>query len=118
MVDADGDVHVFWQRFVPGLGCAGSYEIAQVTSTDGGVSFSPAKAAFSTALGYHYTFYGGIDVYGAPIADCDITGGTHDNTMYIARTGFRYFSPFASETEVYVYRSTDKGDTWLHVGYS
>ncbi|MGB5107522.1 MAG: dockerin type I domain-containing protein [Candidatus Zixiibacteriota bacterium] len=109
IVDSDGDLHVFWQGYKVGFGCAIQYCIRHVMSTDGGASFSPDTVAFLSNYGY-YNVDGGVDTYGMPNGDCDITGGPYDNTIYISQS---QFAPgFFDRTNVIVRKSTDKGVTW------
>ena len=109
IVDSDGDVHVFWQGYNITAGCSFQYCIRHVMSTDGGVSFSPDTVAFLSNYGY-YNVDGGVNTYGMPNGDCDISGGLHDNTIYISQSQFA--DGFFDRTNVIVRKSTDKGQTW------
>lgn len=114
-VDSDGNVHVFWKGVRPDTSGEFAYNaIRQVTSTDGGQTFGSENVVIDLTLGYDYVD-GGIDVYGAPIADCDISGGTYDNNIYIAQTqyGALYFDETQTDLDIAVWRSTDGGATWL-----
>jgi hypothetical protein len=66
--------------------------------------------AFLSSLGYS-SVDGGIDVYGMPNGDADISGGSYDGNIYIART--EYTPDLSGETNVVVHKSTDNGVTWL-----
>lgn len=110
IVDADGDLHIFWQSYdlIPGE-CTGYIAIKGVHSTDGGQTFTEPQVAFHNNFNYEYVD-GGIDVYGMPNGDCDISGGPYSNTIYISQC--QYAVGFGGETDVTVRRSTDKGQTW------
>ncbi len=109
IVDSDGDVHVFWQGYKNLAACSFQYCIRHVMSTDGGASFSPDTVAFLSNLGY-FNVDGGVDTYGMPNGDCDISGGLYDNTIYISQT--QYADDVFDRTNVVVRKSTDKGQTW------
>lgn len=114
VVDADGDVHVLWLgvRVQPGEPYA-YYAIRQTSSTDGGQTFGDERVILDETIGYA-TCEGDIDIYGAPIVDCDISNGPYHNTLYYAQTqysGFYLNEP--SGFDVFVWKSTDKGITWL-----
>lgn len=109
IVDSDGDLHVFWQGYKVSTGCVIQYCIRHVMSTDGGASFSPDTVAFLSNYGY-YDVDGGVNTYGMPNGDCDISGGPHDNTIYISQAQFA--DGFFDRTNIIVRKSTDKGATW------
>lgn len=109
VVDSDGDVHVFWQGYKFSNDCNIQYCIRHVMSTNGGASFSPDTVAFLSNYGY-YNVDGGVDTYGMPNGDCDISGGLHDNTIYISQSQFA--DTYYDRTNVIVRKSTDKGQTW------
>jgi hypothetical protein len=90
--------------------CQGAYAaIRQNVSFDGGASFVGDAVAFFTNLEYA-SVDGGIDVYGMPNGDADISGGPYDGTLYIAQTQF--VDEISPETDVLVRKSTDNGVTW------
>jgi len=114
-VDSDGNVYVIWR----GVRTDESeeyayYAIRQTISTDGGQTFGEESVIIDTTMGYGYAD-GDIDIYDAPIVDCDITGGTYDNNIYLAQTQYSafYFSESQWDTDIAVWRSTDGGTTWL-----
>ena len=114
-VDSDGNIHVIWR----GVRTDESeeyayYAIRQTVSTDGGQTFGDEDVIIETTMGYGYVD-GDIDVYDAPIVDCDITGGAYDNNIYIAQTQYSgfYFDESAWDMDIAVWRSTDGGTTWL-----
>jgi hypothetical protein len=110
VVDADGDVHVFWQGYDLQPGPAFYSATKHVYSTDGGQTFSEPETAFLNLLSY-WDVDGGVDVYGMPNADCDISGGPYHGTIYISQCQFKEGSdPY--QTDVTVRKSTDKGATW------
>ncbi len=109
IVDSDGDVHVFWQGYNISPGCFFEYCIRHVMSSDGGVSFSPDTFAFENNYGY-YNVDGGVNTYGMPNGDCDISGGPYDNTIYISQS--QWAEGFSDRTNVIVRKSSDKGQTW------
>jgi hypothetical protein len=111
IVDADGDVHVFWQglELIDIHDCSFQYAIRHTMSTDGGMTFTPDTAAFPNSLAY-FNVDGGADVYGMPNGDCDISGGPYNNTIYISQCQFAEGS--FSETDVTLRKSIDKGLTW------
>jgi hypothetical protein len=111
-VDADGDVHVLWLGYRVVDNYDIYYAIRQTSSTDGGQSFDAERVIVPTTVGYYYVD-GDVDVYGAPIIDCDISGGPYNNTMYFAQTqyGGFYFEE-SIDLDVVVWKSTDKGNTW------
>ena len=109
IVDADGDVHVFWQGYKVSPGCLFEYCIRHVMSTDGGATFSPDTIAFVTNYGY-YNVDGGVNTYGMPNGDCDISGGPYDNTIYISQS--QWSDGYNDRTNIIVRKSTDKGQTW------
>jgi len=110
-VDADGTVHVFW------LGSADIgeewpvYAIRHAWSTDGGQSFQPdgGHVLLDHTIGYFYTD-GNIDIYAAPISDCDISGGPYNNNLYYSQTQVADWE--TAELDVIVWRSTDHGLSW------
>lgn len=110
VVDADGDVHVFWQGYevVDSFDCIFELAIQHVFSTDGGVTFSTPSTAFNINLNYE-NVDGGVNVYGMPNADCDISDGPYDNTIYVSQC---QYAGATSETDVIVRKSTDNGFTW------
>ncbi len=111
VVDADGDVHVFWQGYevLDPYDCIFRLAIRHTFSTDGGVTFSEPGVAFPNNLSYH-NVDGGVDVYGMPNADCDIFDGPYDNTIYVSQCQFA--DDAGGETDVTVRKSTDNGVTW------
>ncbi len=111
VVDADGYVHVFWQGYelLDPFECTYALATRHTFSTDGGVTFSEPGVAFHNNLNYD-NVDGGIDVYGMPNADCDISDGPYDNTIYISQCQHSEYA--ASGTDVTVRKSTDNGETW------
>jgi len=110
IVDADGDVHVFWQGYdIDPWECYFFWAIQHTVSTDGGLTFNLAAPAFYNNFGYN-NVDGGIDTYGMPNGDCDISGGPYNNTIYISQC--QYAEGGAPETDVTVRKSTDNGLTW------
>lgn len=110
VVDADGDVHVFWQGY--DLSDPPYYyaAIKHSYSTDGGETFSEDAVAFYNNMTY-WDADGGIDVYGMPNADCDISGGPYHGTIYVSQCQIAEGS-LEEELDVTVRKSTDKGETW------
>jgi len=108
IVDANGNVHVFWQGFRIFEDCVGNYATKHVLSTDGGVTFSSVEAAFDNTFGYADAD-GGVDIYGMPNGDCDISGGPYNNTIYISQTNY---NGVLDEFDVTVIKSTDGGTIW------
>jgi hypothetical protein len=111
IVDADGGVHVFWQGYnvIDPFDCTFELAIMHNFSINGGQTFSIPAKAFTNNLGYDYVD-GGVNVYGMPNGDCDITSGPYRNRMYISQCQFS--SDELVETDVTVRVSTDKGITW------
>jgi hypothetical protein len=111
VVDADGNVHVFWQGYevIDPFDCTFELAIRHTYSTDGGVTFSEPGVAFNNNMSYD-DVDGGVDVYGMPNADCDISDGPYDNTIYISQCQFAEGT--YGETDVTVRKSTDYGTTW------
>jgi hypothetical protein len=110
IVDALGNLHVFWQGydFIPGE-CAAYPAIRHVVSTDGGQTFTTSVVAFRNNFSYEWVD-GVINVYGMPNGDCDISGGPYNNTIYISQC--QYAEGYSGETDVTVRKSTDSGVTW------
>ncbi|MFH2054320.1 MAG: dockerin type I domain-containing protein, partial [bacterium] len=79
-------------------------------STDGGQTFTEPTTAFYNNMTY-WDADGGIDVYGMPNADCDISGGPYHGTIYISQCQIAEGST-EEELDVTVRKSTDKGETW------
>jgi len=113
VVNADGSVHVFWSGYDIDSSCSiplsRSFAIRHAYSTNGGFTFTPDEAVFSSNA-YFEAIDGGVDVYGFPIADADLSGGPYDGTIYIAHT--QYVSGFSGETDIQIRKSTDNGLTW------
>jgi hypothetical protein len=110
IVGSDGSVHVFWQGIdLDSNTCLAYRAIRHSYSTDGGVTFTPDVAAFLPNLSYG-SVDGGIDVYGMPNGDADISGGPHDGSIYISQT--QHYSGYSGETDVIVRTSHDNGATW------
>ncbi|MFH1374736.1 MAG: dockerin type I domain-containing protein [bacterium] len=123
IVGSDGSVYVFWTGFDT-VACELIHIIKMAKSTNGGASFSDAEWVQFTygdweTYGYHYwdLIDGDIDVYNAPAAAADITGGPFDGNIYIS-----YASMDTSNTEYKDYniefiRSDDGGQTWTEKVY-
>jgi hypothetical protein len=111
IINTDGSVHVFWQGLhVDSVGGCGVYRaIRRNTSFDGGASFAGDTVAFFPNLDYDFVD-GGINVYGMPNGDADISGGPYDGTIYITQT--QYADGLGGETDIWVKESTDNGITW------
>lgn len=113
IVNSDGSVHVFWQGIhIDSTGgvCNGVYDaIRQNISFDGGATFVGDEVAWFPNLTYDLVS-GGMDVYGMPNGDADISGGPYDGTIYIAET--QYADLFSSDKDIHVRRSTDNGASW------
>ncbi len=112
VVDADGDVHVLWLGYRVENNTDILYAIRQTSSTDGGQSFGADEVIVATTFGWG-AVDGDVDVYGAPILGCDISGGPYNNTIYFAQTqyGPLYFEG-SIDFDIATWKSTDKGNTW------
>jgi hypothetical protein len=111
-VGADGSVYVAWiGPTVDTTDCRFYDAIKFVKSTNGGESFSEPSIIRHVFGNYGYVD-GSIDVYNAPIAAADISGGPFSGNIYIAYAN--------SDTKNYIYydyniefiRSVDGGATW------
>jgi len=113
LVNSDRSVHVFWSGYDVDSSCtiplSQSYAIRRASSFSGGATFGFDTVAFPSNA-YFQTVDGGVDVYGFPIADADISGGPYDGRIYIAHT--QYVAGFFGETDVQFRRSTDNGISW------
>jgi len=79
-------------------------------SIDGGAMFLDNDIFVSTIPGgWDYDIPGISRCNGLPITDCDISGGTHDGTIYINWSDQRNG---ADNTDIWLAKSTDQGDTW------
>jgi hypothetical protein len=111
IVDADGDVYVFWSgtELDQDL-CVGYYTMKMSKSTDGGQTFSIPEPIF---LYYPVgTVDGSIQVYNAPAGDADISGGPYDGNIYISTTNGNASDVFY-HADIDFIKSTDGGQTWL-----
>jgi hypothetical protein len=113
VVNSDGTVHVFWSGYDIDSSCSKplsqSYAIRRASSFNGGATFTADTVAFPSNA-YFQAVDAGVDVYGFPIADADLSGGAYDGRMYIAHT--QYTSGYFGETDVQLRYSTDNGITW------
>lgn len=113
IVNSDGSVHVFWQGIDIDSSCNSiTAAIRHTWSTDGGATFTPDTVAFVPNMTY-WNVDGpgsGINVYGMPNGDADISGGPYDGTIYISQTQVADF--ITGETDVVIRKSTDNGLSW------
>ena len=123
IVGSDGSVYVFWTGFDT-LGCDLYHIIKMAKSTDGGASFSNAEWVQFTfgdweTYGYHYYDYidGSIDVYNAPAAAADITGGPFDGNIYISYASMDTSNAEYKDYNIEFIRSEDGGQTWTEEIY-
>lgn len=109
IVEKDGRVHVFWQGVDvdPGT-CQTFWSIRHAVSTSGGFSFAAPTTLYRQRLGWG-TVDGGINVYGFPNGDADISDGPYGGTIYLSQT---YWAPGVSDMDITVRKSTDHGVTW------
>jgi subtilisin-like proprotein convertase family protein len=114
-VQKNGTVHVVWESLTCGANCTDE-RMWYTRSTNGGVSWSaPVQVhdhnltGFSGANSPPVADQRGIAPFGA--IDVDNSGGACDGTLYA--TYGDYTSGGATETDIWVTRSTNGGTTWL-----
>jgi subtilisin-like proprotein convertase family protein len=114
-VQKNGTVHVVWESLTCGANCTDE-RMWYTKSTNGGVSWSAAVqvhdhnlTGFSGANMPPVADQRGIAPFGA--VDVDNSGGACDGTLYA--TYGDYTAGGATETDVWVTRSTNGGTTWL-----
>ena len=110
VVASNGNVHVFWLGTVldSGATCSGYDGIKHVVSTDGGQTFGGADLLLAVS-GWSYA-QNGTDIYSAPAADADISGGPFDGHLYVAFTN--YGPEDLGRSDIDFVRSTDNGLSW------
>jgi len=113
-VQKNGTVHVVWESLTCGATCTDE-RMFYTRSTNGGVSWStPVQvhdhnlAGFSGSNKPPVADQRGIAPFGA--VDVDNSGGACDGTLYA--TYGDYTSGGATETDIWVTRSTNGGTTW------
>jgi subtilisin-like proprotein convertase family protein len=113
-VQKNGTVHVVWDSLACGTNCTDE-RMWYTRSTNGGVSWStPVQVrdynlvSFSGANSPPVADQRGIGPFGA--VDVDNSGGACDGTLYA--TFSDWTSGGATETDVWVSRSTNGGTTW------
>jgi subtilisin-like proprotein convertase family protein len=114
-VQKNGTVHVVWESLTCGGSTCTDERMFYTRSTNGGVSWStPVQvhdhnlSGFSTGSKPPVADQRGIAPFGA--VDVDNSGGACDGTLYA--TYGDYSSGGATETDIWVTRSTDNGATW------
>jgi subtilisin-like proprotein convertase family protein len=114
-VQKNGTVHVVWESLVCTSNCTDE-RMWYTRSTNGGVSWSAAVqvhdhnlTGFSGANSPPVADSRGIAPFGA--VDVDNSGGACDGTIYA--TYGDYTAGGATETDIWVTRSTNGGTTWL-----
>ncbi len=114
IVRSDGSVYVFWCGFQPyPSDCDGYPAMKMSKSTDGGQNWPiTAQPIYQYPISYFSYVDGGIDVYGSPAGDADISGGDYDGNIYISFMDWVVEGSSASHSEIYVIKSTDGGSTW------
>jgi subtilisin-like proprotein convertase family protein len=115
-VQKNGTVHVAWESLACGASTCTDERMWYTRSTNGGVSWSAAVQVHDHNLtGFSGTNMPpvadsrGIAPFGA--IDVDNSGGACDGTLYA--TYGDYTSGGATETDIWVTRSTNNGATWL-----
>jgi hypothetical protein len=113
LVGSDGAVYVFWNGGdLDSVDCGYYNALKMVKSTDGGVTWTDPTVIRRT-VGNWYWIDGDIDVYNAPIAEADITGGLFNGNLYIAYANMDYYNnPVYEDFNIEFIRSTDGGASW------
>ncbi len=114
-VQKNGTVHVVWESLTCGASTCTDERMFYTKSTNGGVSWStPVQVHDHNLAGFSGTNkppvadQRGIAPFGA--IDVDNSGGACDGTLYA--TYGDYTSGGATETDIWVTRSTNGGTTW------
>ncbi|MFQ6007785.1 MAG: hypothetical protein ACE5K8_02430, partial [Candidatus Zixiibacteriota bacterium] len=113
LVGSDGAVFVFWiGPDIDSSTCDVYNGLKMVKSTDGGVNWTEPKVIRRTVGNWGHVD-GDIDVYNAPIAEADISGGPFNGNLYIAYANMDYYNnPVNYDYNIEFIRSTDGGLTW------
>jgi len=113
LVGNDGSVYVFWVGGdLDSVDCGFYHSLKIVKSTDGGVTWTDPTVIRRTVGNWSYVD-GGIDVYNAPIAAADISGGPFDGNLYISYANMDYYNnPIYNDFNIEFIRSSDGGATW------
>lgn len=100
-VGPNGEIYVAW---------AGPEGLVFDRSEDGGETWleKDVKVA-NIGGGWNYTIPGIMRSNGLPVTKCDLSGGPHHGTIYISWSDQ---SRGDDDTDVWIVKSTDKGDTW------
>jgi hypothetical protein len=99
-VGPEGEVYVAW---------AGDGEIIFDRSLDGGATFGPDRVVASQPGGWDFDVPGLSRSNGLPVTMCDLSNSPHRGTLYILWSDQRNGR---ENTDVFLIRSTDRGDTW------
>jgi hypothetical protein len=118
LVGSDGSVYVFWNGGdLDSVDCGYYNALKMAKSTDGGVTWTEPTVIRRT-VGNWGTVDGGIDVYNAPIAAADISGGPFDGNLYLVYANMDYYNnPVYQDYNIEFIRSTDSGATWTEPIY-
>ncbi|MDH3891996.1 MAG: glycoside hydrolase [candidate division Zixibacteria bacterium] len=115
LVGSDGSVYVFWAgTYLDGAPtCTIGYGLDFVKSTNGGASFT-SPTPIRRTYGNWGSVDGGIDVYNAPTAAADISGGPFDGNIYIAYANLDTSNTefIDSDYNIEFIRSLDGGASW------
>lgn len=99
-VGPNGEVYVAW---------TGPYGILFDRSLDGGQTFGTDKFVAPHPGGWDFNIPGIYRCNGLPITACDTSRGPHRGNIYI---NWSDQSGGANNTDVFIVRSTDGGDSW------
>lgn len=99
-VGPNGEVYVAW---------TGPYGLLFDKSLDGGQTFGPDKFVAPHPGGWDFNIPGIYRCNGLPITVCDTSRSPHRGNIYI---NWSDQGSGSGNTDVYIVRSTDGGDTW------
>ncbi|MGD2135995.1 MAG: sialidase family protein [Gemmatimonadales bacterium] len=102
-VGPDGTVYLTW---------SGPRGIEFTRSTDGGVSWLPARPILDQPGGWDIQIAGLGRANGMPVTGTDISDGPHRGTVYVNWADLRHNDGEDGDADVFVARSTDGGSTW------
>jgi len=113
LVGSDGSVYTLWVGGdLDTITCDYYTSLKIVKSTDGGVSWTDPEVIRHTVGNWGFVD-GDIDVYNAPIAAADISGGPFDGNLYISYANMDYYNnPIYYDYNIEFIRSSDGGASW------
>lgn len=97
-VDIEGNVHVVWSR---------NDTLWLSTSTDQGLNFEPERAILPHRNGWRFAIPGIPRANGFPVIVSDRSKGQSSGNLYV-----NWAEQVDGNTEVFVARSTDRGNQW------